>query len=395
MTQNLPDAISLSDLDAVERPIAAASGMPNAAYTDLELHKFERDHLFAKTWTAVAFCDDHRNENMVTPLDFMGLPLLVISNPHGSPTVFHNVCSHRGTRLVNAPKKTNGLLVCPYHSWSYDLSGTLKATPCIGGPDIHQAEGFCREKHGLKPVRSHCWMGVLFVNLSADASPFNEHAAPLIERYQHYIGADGAAALAPPQADSGLSLQANCNWKLAVENYCEAYHLPWIHPSLNTYSPLSRHYCMLISDDFAGQGTNTFNPVIDGEETLPIFPDWPKDKYEIAEYPVFYPNLLLGFQVNHFYALIIHPLGINRVREDLRIFYVGEGATDRYQTSRKSNLQTWQKVFREDVNAVEEMQLGRNSPGFRGGVFSPTMDTSTHHFHQWVARKYRAAYQAV
>ena len=298
-------------------------------------------------------------------------------------------------RLVRERKKTNGLLVCPYHSWTYDLNGVLKATPHIGGPGSNQVEGFCADSHGLKPVRSHCWMGVLFINLSADAPPFEEYAAPLTERYRQYIGAGGAATLGPSNADDGLSFEAGCNWKLAVENYCEAYHLPWIHPSLNAYSPLDRHYCMMISDGFAGQGTNTFNPVLDGGERLPVFPHWPEDRHQVAEYPTFYLNLLLGFQVNHFYALIIHPLGAERIREDLRIFYIGEGATaDRYQPARQSNLEAWRKVFCEDIGAVEGMQLGRRSPGFQGGVFSPAMDAPTHHFHQWVARKYRAAYQA-
>ena len=369
--------------------------MPNAAYTDREFHRFERDHLFAKTWTALAFCDDHRSEGVVTPVDFMGLPLLIVGDKDGNPAVFHNVCSHRGMRLVKEAKKTNGLLVCPYHAWTYDLNGALKATPHIGGVDANQVEGFRRENHGLKPVRSHRWMGILFINLSGDAPDFDTHAAPLIDRYRQYIGADGGRDLGPAQPDDGLSLEANCNWKLAVENYCEAYHLPWVHPSLNSYSPLDRHYCMFISDDCAGQGTNTFNPVLDGGTSLPLFPNWPEDKREVAEYPTFYPNLLLGFQVNHFYALIIHPLGADRIREELRIFYVGEGATaEQYRPGRESNLEAWRRVFNEDIDAVEGLQLGRCSPGFGGGVFSPVMDAPTHHFHQWVARKYRAAYEA-
>lgn len=395
ISQTIPQTISPAHLAAVECPIAVASGMPNAAYTDREFHRFERDHLFAKTWTALAFCDDHRSEGVVTPVDFMGLPLLIVGDKDGNPAVFHNVCSHRGMRLVKEAKKTNGLLVCPYHAWTYDLNGALKATPHIGGVDANQVEGFRRENHGLKPVRSHRWMGILFINLSGDAPDFDTHAAPLIDRYRQYIGADGGRDLGPAQPDDGLSLEANCNWKLAVENYCEAYHLPWVHPSLNSYSPLDRHYCMFISDDCAGQGTNTFNPVLDGGTSLPLFPNWPEDKREVAEYPTFYPNLLLGFQVNHFYALIIHPLGADRIREELRIFYVGEGATaEQYRPGRESNLEAWRRVFNEDIDAVEGLQLGRCSPGFGGGVFSPVMDAPTHHFHQWVARKYRAAYEA-
>ena len=395
MKKTLTRSISLDQLAAVNRPIATASGMPNAAYLEQKFHRFERDRVFGKTWAALAFCDDHNSEGTVTPVDFMGLPLIIVRNRSGELAVFHNVCSHRGTRLVDETKKTNGLLVCPYHAWAYDLNGALKSTPHIGGEGVHEVDGFSREKHALRLVRSHCWMGILFVNLSGDAAEFSRHAAPLTERYRQYIGANGAASLVGSGSDSGLSLEIDCNWKLAVENYCEAYHLPWVHPSLNTYSPLARHYCMLISDDFSGQGTDTFTPVLDGGGNLPVFPDWPEDKREIAEYPVFYPNLLLGFQVNHVFAMIVHPLSAGRIREDVRLFYIGEGATaDRHLRGRQSNLEAWQRVFREDIGAVERLQRGRRSPGFAGGVFSSAMDGPTHHFHKWVARKYHAAYTA-
>ena len=395
-TAKMSAEITAAQLAEVDRPIGEARGMPNAAYTDARFFAFERDHLFATTWTALAFCDDHAREGAVAPVDFMGVPLVIARRAKkdgGELAVFHNVCSHRGMRLVGEPAQTNGLLVCPYHAWSYDLGGKLVATPHIGGVGENRAEGFCREKHGLKQVRSHCWMGILFINLSGDAPEFNEHAAPLISRYREFLGEDGAQLLAAPAKDAGLTLEAECNWKLAVENYCEAYHLPWVHPSLNSYSPLARHYCMLIHDDFAGQGTDTFAPTFDGADALPLFPEWPREKRAVAEYPTFYPNLLLGYQVNHFYAMIIHPLAPARVREEVKLFYIGGGAADaRHARARRENLAAWRKIFFEDVGAVEGMQQGRQSPGFRGGVFSPKLDAPTHHFHRWVARKYRAAY---
>lgn len=383
--------ITAARLAEVERPIECARGMPNAAYTEARYFEFERDFLFAKSWSALAFCDDHARAGGVTPLDFMGVPLLVARRKDGALKVFHNVCSHRGMRLVHAAAQTNGLVVCPYHAWSYDLNGALKATPHIGGAGKNDAPGFCRERHGLREVRSHCWMGILFVNLSGDAPDFAAHASPLTARYEKFLGEGGAELLSPPRDHAGIELTANCNWKLAVENFCEAYHLPWVHPTLNTYSPLARHYCMQIGGDFAGQGTDTFTPGLDGAAELPQFPKWPEDKRAVAEYPVFYPNLLLGYQVNHFYAMIIHPLSASRVREEVKLFYVGDGATaDAHRRGRQTNLAAWRKIFAEDIGAVEGMQQGRRSPGFRGGVFSPKLDAPTHHFHRWVARKYRA-----
>jgi len=72
----------------------------------------------------------------------------------------------------------------------------------------------------------------------------------------------------------------------------------------------------------------------------------------------------------------------------VRIFFVGDGATaDTYGPSRAATHASWRDVFGEDVTAVEGMQLGRMSPGYDGGVFSPVMDEPTHHFHCWVAIK--------
>ena len=81
----------------------------------------------------------------------------------------------------------------------------------------------------------------------------------------------------------------------------------------------------------------------------------------------------------------------DRSIEHLRLYYIGDGAVDdALAASRDATLQSWREVFNEDIDAVEGMQRGRQSPGFAGGVFSPVMDNPTHHFHQWVARKLQA-----
>lgn len=391
MQNNITNLINPDDLSAVTLPTADAHGLPNAAYTEAQIFAFERDNVLGKSWAALGFCDDYKEPGTVVPLEFMGLPLLISCDTNGARRVFHNVCSHRGMRLLTAKKKTNGLLVCPYHAWSYELNGCLKATPHIGGEGKHQVDGFCKEKNGLKEVRSGEWMGILFINLSGDAPAFEKYIAPLNQRYEKFIGS-GANSLAMPRVDAGDQIQVNCNWKLAVENFCEAYHLPWIHPDLNSYSPLSKHKCFEINENFAGQITTNFDMNSGGRNVLPAFPDWPADKYSIGEYPTFYPNLLLGFQVNHFYALIIYPISENQSHEIYRLFYIGDGALDAcFADARRANLKAWKQIFEEDVDAVEGLQLGRQSPGFRGGVFSPKLDTATHHFHKWVARKYTQA----
>ncbi len=376
------------ELNAVLKPIESASGMPNSVYTSEQAFTFERECVLGKHWTAIGFVDQLKTSS-VKPLDFMGIPILISKDSRNEVQVFHNVCSHRGMKLVDAEKKTNGLVVCPYHSWTYALSGDLRATPNIGGVGVNTLEKFECENHGLKSIRSHIWMGILFINLDGKAEEFRDAAAELIERYHALMGKDAEQKLVKGGKDSELTIELKCNWKLAIENYLEAYHLPFIHPTLNTYSPLSKHTPEIFSNIASGQVTSTFDPGLDRDAPLPILPDWDQDRISTGEYPVLYPNLLLGFQANHMFAMIIVPLSPGECREELSIFYTKDAASgELYADQRRNNMESWIGVFNEDIEPCERMQIGRSSPGFSGGAFSPVLDRCSHHFHQWIANHY-------
>jgi choline monooxygenase len=291
-------------------------------------------------------------------------------------------------RLVAQETEIAGLITCRYHSWSYAANGELKATPHIGGVNQHSCEGFTNAEHGLKEVRSAQFMGMLFVNLSGDAPEFERHIAPLRARVLGFVGARGWSELRPGISGGELTLEVHCNWKLAVENYCEAYHLPWVHPSLNSYSRLEDHYCFMEDREFAGQGSLAYRLSDVAGTNLPRLAEWPAERIHVAEYPSLYPNVLLGFQADHAFAVILTPVSPRSTREEMRIFYVRDGATaDAYGACRDATHAAWRVVFGEDVFAVEGMQAGRASPGYQGGTFSPVMDGPTHHFHRWVAEK--------
>jgi choline monooxygenase len=380
--------ISPAHLQQVLLPTAHATGLPNVAYTSAECFDFERDEVMGRTWAGLAFADSVPDKPFALPVEFMGLPLLVTRDRGGALHVFHNVCSHRGMKLVAEPTELQGLITCRYHSWTYATNGDLKATPHLGGVNQNEYAGFNKSEHGLKAVRSAEFLGVLFINLSGNAPEFEQHIAPLRTRASRLVGAQGWSQLRPGATDSHLTLEVRCNWKLAVENYCEAYHLPWVHPSLNTYSKLEDHYCFADADDFAGQGSLAYRLGDVAGTHLPRVDAWPADRTHVAEYPSLYPNVLFGFHADHAFVAILTPLAAALTREDLRIFYVGSGATDDlYSACRAATHAAWRVVFGEDVFAVEGMQQGRMSPGYRGGVFSPVMDRATHHFHRWAAAK--------
>lgn len=385
-------AITMDGLEAVLADTATASGLPNDCYTGEHAAALERERVFGRSWSCVGRASDVPRKGEVMPVDLYGLPLMLVRDGEDRVRVFHNVCSHRGQLLVREPCKVQGMIRCPYHSWTYGLDGTLRGTPHLGGVGRHEHAGFDRSQHGLKPVRSQVWADQVFVDLSGAAPAFDDCIAPLVARWRPFWGDDGIDLLRITQDGSCMEMEVAANWKLAVENYCEAYHLPWVHPGLNTYSKLEDHYNIAGTPGFSGQGVSAYNLVDVAGTALPKFPAWPATRERTAEYVSLFPNLLLGLQADHFFTLLIRPVTPSLTREELRIYYVGdEGRQDRYDASRRAVLESWRVVFGEDVWAVEGLQAGRRSPAFRGGVFSPAMDVPTHDFHRWVAERLQAA----
>ena len=224
-TQTELEQIYLS-LESILKPIEAATGLPNQAYTSASFIEYERDHVLGSSWAGLWFASDLPKNGTVKPVDFMGLPLLIMRNKSDQINVFHNVCSHRGMKLVREEMVVQGALRCHYHSWSYNLDGELKGTPHIGGVGQHKVEGFNHCDHGLKPVRSAVWMDIVFINLSGDAIDFPEYIKPLTDHWHSFLGNTGLDRLISAVNGKGLQIDIQSNWKLAVENYCESYHLP-------------------------------------------------------------------------------------------------------------------------------------------------------------------------
>lgn len=381
---SLPGGLARRALEPVLGPIAEASGLPNAAYNSESFARFERDHLLARTWTCIGVASEVPVPGDVKPVSLLGMPLILLRDQAGEIRVFHNVCSHRGHELVSEPCRLRGALRCPYHSWAYGLDGKLRGTPHVGGPGQKSCEGFDKSRHGLEPVRVAVWFDVVFVDLSGESPAFADHVAPLAGRWAAF----DPALLRHGGSDSVLTFDLACNWKLAVENYCEAYHLPWIHPGLNSYSRLEDHYNILHDGCFAGQGSTVYAPdLTDNGPALPRFPGLPARWDHAAEYIALFPNVLLGIHYDHFFAVHIEPRGAERTVEHFHIYYVGEAPLgDDYAAVRAANARGWRTIFDEDVGVVEAMQRGRGSPAFQGGVFSPVMDQPTHCFHKWVAQ---------
>jgi len=376
------------NLSVVRRPIENARGLANEHYTHQTLFREENTALLMNQWAGIGVGSDVPHNGDTIPLEFCGIPLLIIRDHTGVVRVFQNVCRHRGMILINQPGNIEGVIRCQYHSWCYATDGRLVSTPHVGGPGDNTHHAIDKSKLGLIEVPTYIWNDVIFVNISESAVPFETHHHELLERWSEFKG-----PVYHGGHDSRFQLQLKANWKLVVENYCESYHLPWIHPNLNTYSRLEDHYHIESPGKFSGQGTHVYRQIRDEDGS--VFPDFPNlsEKWTTAgEYITFFPNVMVGVQRDHLFVILLNPVDVNCTREDIHLYYATD---DTSETLRKKNTQQWRSVFLEDVSAVEGMQLGRSAPGFDGGRFSPAMDGPTHLFHDWVAQQLQTHHTSI
>jgi len=375
--------MATQDLDAVLQEIDTARGLPNAHYISPDIYAAEREHIFFKSWAALTFEADAPNVGDAYPVDFLGTPMLLVRGRDGSVNVFQNTCRHRGMILVDEPTHLKGPIRCPYHSWCYDYDGALVRTPYVGGVDVDSHDAIKNDELGLFQIRSHIWQGVVFINVSGDAPEFDIVHADVIERWKDFDKPYFSGGEA-----SRFDMTLATNWKLAIENYCEAYHLPWIHPELNEISPINMHYNIENHQSYSGQGSRNYNQLIgkDGKR-FPDFADVSTTWATQSEYISFFPNVLLGVHRDHAFAMLLMPQGPEQTLERVNLFYAEDLDKAEWDDMLTENTRIWQGVFSEDISVVEGMQKGRHGPMFDGGKFSPVMDGPTHIFHKWVARK--------
>ena len=191
-------------------------------YISKEHFEREREHVFARTWLNVGRVDDlpETGGYFARDIPACGASVLIVRSPDGTVRGFHNVCSHRGTRMVRddgeARRGTN--ILCPYHHWRYDAAGGL-----VNVPDEENFFDLDKARHGLSPVPTDVRQGFIFVNLAADppetlADYLGEIMEPLDGCPFHEL-----------KRTYTYRVDVNANWKLLFDGQNEFYHLPILH----------------------------------------------------------------------------------------------------------------------------------------------------------------------
>lgn len=394
LSKPVSNSVGLQESDACLAAAAPSSndyqcGLSAEAYTCSQYLDRERQTVFSQYWICVGLASNLPSPGDVYPTSVAGMPIVLVRDRNhpkqtGTPPLraFHNVCRHRGLQLVDKPCNVNGRIQCPYHSWTYKLDGTLKGTPHFGGYHQDSYSGFDRDRKGLVPIRCEQWLDLVFVNLSGDAPPLTEYLQPIIERWADY---DLSLLRREPRE---VNLECNANWKLAVENFSESYHLSWVHPSLNSCSRMEDHFGFEVGDPHVGQGSLLYKTGVIDKRSLPTFPNLETlGKQTVAEYITVFPNLMLGIHPDYFLVFLVNPLSPDTSAERMVFYFVGDDAmTPENQTLRHLPIDLWQVTNDEDITMIERMQVGRKSSGFDGGCFSPELEQTVYRFQQAIAK---------
>jgi choline monooxygenase len=239
-------------------------------------------------------------------------------------------------------------------------------------PDLPAAEV------GLKPLAVEQWLDFIFVNFDTSARPFAELIAPLEERWQDYD-------LTAMRHGAFLRYDFQANWKFVVENFLESYHVPFIHQTLNTYSPFTERYQLRLSEEVLGIGQGLYAPDHGSTEPLPCWRTKSGEAPVTAEYFSIFPSFLVGVMPDHLFAWHLDPLATNRTIEHLAFYFVSDKAFEqRFETQRKATLEDWKLVNDEDWNIVQRIHEGCRSSAFQRAVLSRRMERNINSFQRLV-----------
>ena len=344
-------------------------GLDSRYYTDPRVADLEQRRIFDRTWQLVGHVTDLPNPGSRIVGSVGTKEVVVVRTEDGSIRAHLNTCRHRGTRLVAGPGEEKALR-CPYHGWTYHLDGTL-----VGAPENRTIPCLDKSKLSLFSARAEVFCGLIFVNLDPAAEPLGpqlEGVRPLLERY---LGGEmepfGEARI---HVDDPEHIQQS-NWKIAVDNYLEGYHVPVAHPGLmrlldyKSYSVETARHLRGVRRAAAGQAVGQL-----GRASVPATgpPDaGPRRRRStgVFRYIAIYPNTVIDLYPDHVLIWKMNPRGVDRVvvpgtylrRKDCDL---------RTRIAQQLNLYLSKITTHEDEDLVQRMQIGLGNTDFRPGPLS-------------------------
>ena len=342
-------------------------------YTDPDIFKNEQAGLLAKTWQFAAHVSELENPGDYVSFSIAGQNLFAIRGRDDLIRAFYNVCQHRAHELVSGAGNCK-VVVCPYHAWTYELTGELRS-----GPNTKSVPGFERADICLTEVKTEIFCGFLFANLDPEAEPMETWFPGVVGELRAYV----------PQIDDlkpleWVEVEEECNWKVSVENYSECYHCALNHTTFSTgvidpgtYDIQPQGYCLRHTTQCQNLDQMSYPIDLAANEHAGDYSSW--FLWPMFSFQVYPGNVLNTY---HWRELAVDRLVMYRG------WYTPDGAD--FDVVRRLAIQDRQTTVAEDIHLVESVQRGLNSRGYKPGplVIDPECGVNSEHsvraLQQWM-----------
>jgi carnitine monooxygenase subunit len=199
----------------------AGYSLPPQFFYDAAVFQEEKTKIFFKSWHLVAHVNELKDPGSYVTHEIFEQSILIVAGRDGQIRAFHNVCQHRGNRLIESRRGKAAMLTCGYHAWTYALDGCLR-----GASHTAEMPGFDKAAHGLKTVRVEMFASFVFISLDPQAKPISEMAPGAEAQIRRFI----------PDLDELTLLEevdvpVAANWKVIQENSIEGYHFDHSGPA--------------------------------------------------------------------------------------------------------------------------------------------------------------------
>ncbi len=354
---------------------ASSYSLRAEAYVDPLWSTFERDAIFKRTWQWVCHTEKLREPGSFVTVEVAGQPLCVVRDQDGALRAFYNVCKHRAHELLQGEGRTSKIM-CPYHAWTYDLTGQLRRAPETESLADFNVRDIC-----LDQVQVEEFCGFVFVNLDPEAKPLAELSGDLGKEIMHWAPDVGRLTFA-----HRLTYDIKSNWKNVVDNFLECYHCPTAHKDfctlvdMDTYK-VTTHGIYSSHMAEAGKTANTAYGVEDATvKDHAVWWLWPNTC--LMRYP----------GRGNFIVLHVIPIGPDRTLETYD-FFLEEPDPNEAEVEAIRYIDDVLQA--EDIALVESVQRGMSTPAFTQGriVHDPhgsgKSEHAVHHFHGLVLDAYK------
>lgn len=363
----------------------ALSLIPEAYYGE-EFYAQEQKQVFKRNWITAGPADRVKNPGDIMLAEVSGQSIIVTMDEDGELRAFYNVCRHRGARLCDSDGPVKNI-VCPYHSWGYNLKGE-----CIGTPyftkgakrrdikihDMSHLVNFDRKDFGLFPVRVAQWGMLIFVCLDETAPALEEVIGDLPLRLKNYH-------LEEWQVLGEATYDIKCNWKLLFENAVEYYHLPSVHPRLAKTSKIADHHRWQGQGMYCGICTSPVTATDDsGWLSMKNTPGLSETENITGYFFGLFPNTLIFIMPSHAFIIKAEPVSPTRTVETAWLMSHPECVGELTAAAVDEVMSFWDEVNLEDVDICQKVQRGLMTDVYPGGRMCYQFEEPVHRFQNMI-----------